>query len=457
MIDKDWRLQRYQRKDYTELVDFPVEIVGRDGMVRRYGFEDAVRLYQRRVTFAPMRYRDPDLVQAEAGHCRSRIDQLRRSYFYRHGWGTPEGQPGPPEVFGELAAFLRRVLRAEGRPDVRLDPLMPPRPERSAWRVHASASAAVLHLYVYRFDADERDAVRDAFFTALKRVERDEVDAPVVELAGDVGPACSGARLVAFHHTVDCGFILTSQGEHDLEPAASTGSPDDADAQPTAWEEALDAARHGEHEVALQRCREIVAAQPWHRRAYVLGAAVAAHVGEPLLCEDLATLGARYFPEEPMLRYYEGLAQLRSGRFAEAIVALEAAHRLDPRSRQIAHLWVVALVGRVVAARRVLRAWESRSRRALSPEAAALREGLEWRRSLTRGGTAAVAVGAVALMGGVPILAMASASLGLGAIGAGRMICARRARAVEVTRRFDDAAHGLRHVKRSEPRPSRVA
>ena len=61
MIDKSWKLQRYDRKDYTELVEFPVEIVGRDGVIRRYSFEDAIRLYQRRISFASVRYRDPDL------------------------------------------------------------------------------------------------------------------------------------------------------------------------------------------------------------------------------------------------------------------------------------------------------------------------------------------------------------------------------------------------------------
>ena len=67
-MDKDWKLQRYGRKDYTDVVEFPVEIVGRDGVVRRYSFEDSVRLYQRRITFAPLRYRDTDLVDAEVGH-----------------------------------------------------------------------------------------------------------------------------------------------------------------------------------------------------------------------------------------------------------------------------------------------------------------------------------------------------------------------------------------------------
>ena len=38
--EKGRRLRRYQNKDYDDLVDFPVEIVNRDGMVRRFSFED---------------------------------------------------------------------------------------------------------------------------------------------------------------------------------------------------------------------------------------------------------------------------------------------------------------------------------------------------------------------------------------------------------------------------------
>ncbi len=38
-MDKSRKLRRYLKKDYRQLVDFPVEIVGRDGVVRRYTFE----------------------------------------------------------------------------------------------------------------------------------------------------------------------------------------------------------------------------------------------------------------------------------------------------------------------------------------------------------------------------------------------------------------------------------
>ena len=52
-MEKARKLRRYNRKDYAQLVDFPVEIVGRDGKVRRYSFEESVRLYQRRIASAP--------------------------------------------------------------------------------------------------------------------------------------------------------------------------------------------------------------------------------------------------------------------------------------------------------------------------------------------------------------------------------------------------------------------
>ena len=122
-MDKNGKLQRYDRKDYSELVDFPVEIVGRDGVVRRYVFEDSVRLYQRRITFAPIRYRDAELAAAEVGHCRSRISQLRTSYFVQFGWGTPDGDTVGQELFGELAGELEfRPITERGQPAEKPNP-----------------------------------------------------------------------------------------------------------------------------------------------------------------------------------------------------------------------------------------------------------------------------------------------------------------------------------------------
>ena len=126
-VDKNWKLQRYSRKDYAEVVDFPVEIVGRDGVVRRYSFADSIRLYQRRITFAAIRYHDEELVRAEVHHCRSRVEQLRRSYFHHFGWGRPDEGPDGVACFGEyageVAAFLRQQLQSTARPEITITAL----------------------------------------------------------------------------------------------------------------------------------------------------------------------------------------------------------------------------------------------------------------------------------------------------------------------------------------------
>ena len=108
-MDKGRKLKRYGRKDYSQLVEFPVEIIGRDGVVRRYNFEQSVQLYQRRIASAGLRYSDASVVHAEVGHCRQRIQQLRRSYFVRHGWPALEQldvftQAGPG-LAADLALF----------------------------------------------------------------------------------------------------------------------------------------------------------------------------------------------------------------------------------------------------------------------------------------------------------------------------------------------------------------
>ncbi len=321
MIDKTWKLQRYDRKDYSELVEFPVEIVGRDGVVRRYTFEDSIRLYQRRITFAPIRYRDMDLVRAEVGHCRARIEQLRRSYFHRYGWGTPPGQPGAEQTFGqlagELAAFLCRVLRCDGRPEIDFEPVEGGSDGRSIWFVTPRGGTGML-LYVHHFEGAAADRVREVFFGQLKELERTSGRAD-----GDV------ERLLAFHHTVDCGFILTGRG-NELDDYAQAPDEPSMDLSPTPFDEVLELIRRGEMERALARCRDLVADQPWHLNAYTTGAILALHLGDPWAAEELAAVGVRYFPDDATLHWYLGAARQVQGRTVEAEASLRRAIELQP-------------------------------------------------------------------------------------------------------------------------------
>ena len=89
-LNKSHKIRRYKRKDYTAVVEFPVEIIGRDGVVRRYSFEESIRLYQRRIASADLRYSDTELIEAEKQHCINRINQLRKSFFARNGWPALE-------------------------------------------------------------------------------------------------------------------------------------------------------------------------------------------------------------------------------------------------------------------------------------------------------------------------------------------------------------------------------
>lgn len=453
MIDKAWRLQRYQRKDYSELVDFPVEIVGRDGLVRRYAFEDSVRLYQRRITFAALRYQDPDLSQAEVLHCHARIAQLRRSYFYHHGWGTPEGAPSPAEqlgpLAGEVAAFLCRVLRCSGRPDVQLEA----RPDGTGaaviWAVRLGGpEEQALRLYVYDFGPEQPADSREAFFAGLRESERS---------AGQRPDGSPKERLVAFHHTLDCGLLLMAAGEDWPAALESQSGPSSGHPSPGPWEQVLDLARHGDLADALVRCRRLVREQPYHRKAYLLGAALASHLGQPLVSEDLALVGRRYFPGEYLLHYYVGLGRCRSGRIPEALRSLEEAVRLRPRRAEIALLWVGGLVRSDQPDRALheisewIDAWD-----VAHADALALRDGLRARQGLMRLAAATAALGVLFIAVGAPGVAILAGCAGLAAVGSGQLGLARRLRRAD-SERLDDVGHALRYIKRLSRRPARFS
>ncbi|MBX2801207.1 MAG: hypothetical protein KTR31_26245 [Myxococcales bacterium] len=445
-MDKNWKLQRYDRKDYTELVDFPVEIVGRDGVVRRYTFEDSIRLYQRRITFAPIRYRDNDLIRAEVNHCRSRIDQLRRSYFHRYGWGTPEGQPGAEESFGdlagELAAFLCRVLTVTGRPEIRFDRVEDAQQTAfSTWYVTPQDAKSGMLLYFYRFGGTSPDESREVFFASLKSLEG------MGRNAGDA------ERLIAFHHTVDCGFVLTGRGaDFSSFVQSAKGDARPVDIAPTPWDEILEIVRRGDYEAALRRCRELVVSQPWHRNAYVAGAMLAAFLGEHLVGEDLALVGSRYFPEDGVLLHYLGLCRSRLGRDEDAESALRQAIELSPDLVSARALLAVHLVQR----RRHREALDVlRSRRGVDPDDRRadadlqhLEHWIQWRAWMIYGGAAMVLVG----LGTFPlqqVAGVAAALLGAFLAGLGWFAFHRQLDSMLARQRFEEISQGLRRLHRT--------
>ena len=70
------RLKAYDGKDYSEIIEFPVELVDRDGVVRRYSYEESLAVYHRRIQSSPWRYADDDLIRAEgAGGVQAVLDR----------------------------------------------------------------------------------------------------------------------------------------------------------------------------------------------------------------------------------------------------------------------------------------------------------------------------------------------------------------------------------------------
>lgn len=353
-MDKVRKLKRYQRKDYSQVVDFPVEIVGRDGVVRRYSFEASVRLYQRRIALAPMRYEEPEVVEAETQHCRKRIEQLRQSYFKRYGWSAIQGtsQEGSlgDEFAGEVAAFLRRSFGEPGELDAIQVKFVDTGSHHRLFFVTQPALEDSFLLYLYRFKHHGGCEGREAFFQLLR----------VVQAAEGVNVE----RLLAFHHTADCGLVLTGVGQHlgaaalplvDEGDTDGTGEPHllGGREQDVDTHEAMARLGEGDLEGALRAFEHAVLANAFNRRAYVGSAVLADVLGRPEDAEAAARMALHYFPGDPTFRYHLGLALFRREQLVPACEELESAADA-PRTRFPARL----LLGIYELKRRHrLRAW----------------------------------------------------------------------------------------------------
>lgn len=439
-MDKDRRIRRYRRKDYTEMVEFPVEIVGRDGQVRRYDFDESVRLYQRRMHFAPMRFVDDDLVAAEQGHCRARIDQLRRSYFHLHGWAGPGPEASEPEHAGELVSMLQRAFRVRGRLELSFSRLGGDARLGEVWFVERCEPKSSFLLYAFRFDGEFGEVAQASFAERLRELRG----------TGDCGG--DAERLVAWRHANDCGFVLTGRGE-DVAMVATLAPGDDLDTamEPTPWEEVVGFVRRGDLPTAFLRCRWLVEEQPWHRDAYALGAALALSLRRALDAEDLALVGACYAPEDPLLRYYGGLARLHQGRRQEAIELLlpapgSSAAPLPAAMHAAAWVWLVQ--GQLLRALRTLEdgqavrdSHDAVIRRELRIEA-------RWLLVVTALGGLVLGVSAIAALAGrlpSPVIPLA----GIGVMGLWVLRARRALRMIGLRVRYEEPEQVLRRVEMS--------
>ena len=317
-MDKDRKLRRYRRKDYSQVVAFPVEIVGRDGIVRRYSFENSVRLYHRRILNAALRYEDQEIVCAEIAHCQQRIAQLRRSYLEHYAWDQlelPTGGDALPQALGaEAVAFLRRCAESSDCDVQQVSLQLLAREGQLATFYVSGFRGSSRLLYVYALDALGDCGEREKFFVQLKRLAA-------------AGSAAGVEHLVSFHHTGDCGLVLTSTEALTVEPPEIPESleeltlmrPSDGAAENDTYKIGLAAFQASRAEEALKRFDQLLSEQPDHRGAALAASVAAEMIDRHELAVFYGKLGARHYPHDPFVSQQLAFALFRGGEFEEAV------------------------------------------------------------------------------------------------------------------------------------------
>lgn len=375
-MDKSRKLRRYNRKDYTEVVDFPVEIVGRDGVVRRYSFEESVRLYQRRIASAQARYGDLEVADAEMEHCRRRIAQLRVSYFERYG---DEGlrlldDPARPGLAGEVTAFLRRCLDGDAAMDRIHVELAGTIDGGTAFGVQLGPDGPALLLYRYLFEAPGVELPSDP--SAGASLPREAFFAQVKALQAMRGEAEGLETLVGYHHGADLGLVLTSSAEVAREFAYEDvgelgAAPWEAEdlSSSDAHQDGAQKLRAGDLEGALAAFSRACDQDPW-RKGATLGAVVLAdQLGRFEEAAMTARMGVHYFPDDPGLAWHLAAAHLRLGEHQQAREALVRAQAFDGHPQALVFLRALLALseGRMRAGRRLL-VELARNERQVDPE-----------------------------------------------------------------------------------------
>lgn len=301
-----------RRRDYSEIVTFPVEIVGRDGEVRRLGFAESVSVYERRARLAGERMQDPEEVAAEQSHCRRRIRQLRTNYLREYGWPIPWQGDDPardePEMAAHLVDLLRRTLpvRTSWRPCfTRLQGDEPshgvPRPR---WHLRVAGDVDLL-LYVVPSESDAHRRLLRVLGAHPRAGGESEV------LLGQTRCDDQALVLTAPAFYAEGGGVLARLGSPaDEEERAGTGAQRDLErAADREDDEAL-------HRWALARSsRGLRSAQ-----VLVLQALLAWRSGDPSEAEAACFLALDRPRPDPRALWLRGLARERRG-------AIDAASR----------------------------------------------------------------------------------------------------------------------------------
>lgn len=270
------KLQRYKSKDYSLCVDFPVEIIGKDGIIRHYSFEESIGLYQRRIRIAQMKSIVDEIKEAEIDHCTKRIAQLRRSFYTRYGWeafifheDTPDAIPN--EVLGELSAYFRRRFGCGIHTQRAMLTLLDMNEDLTTISVFWESSQFLLYVPL---TAAGSQNIKD-IFSLHQNTNHTENVLDIVE-------------------NEDFSFVLTSLDANTNIPTFDSNS----ETQSHSFLEAIQAIHNGNLLEAMGHFILAIDENPYQRGAYWGGAILAEQLRAHGENEIILTMARHYFPKD---------------------------------------------------------------------------------------------------------------------------------------------------------------
>ena len=371
MVAED-KKQRYKTKDYTEIVEFPVELVDRDGVVRRYSYQESLRVYHRRIASARWRYTDESLVEAEVDHCERRIDQLRRSYLHRcKNLGAElagDRRTGVQFVLGEGLALLQEQL---GQP-----------------MFGALVASQESHLDIVAVAEDDNPAVyqvtdtrKGASYLLYVFIKGGGESLFQIHLKALAWTESAGEQLLVAREGETANFLLTRRLARDERAWMEDGEvgdrlPDvgvvrtvreDGESAPppgaVEFSAGLAHLRKRQLAEAIRYFKEALDHNPYHREAYLALCTLLDTVGSVEEGEMYTSLAVAYLPNDGLVRFNQGLNLLRQGRRGEALETFETSADCDQelyQPRYFAGL-VHAVEGRLTRAEAALVAARDRA------------------------------------------------------------------------------------------------
>ncbi len=366
-MNKSDKIRYYGQKDYRELIEFPVELVGKDGVVRSYSYEESLLVYAKRIESAHLRYNDQEVVAAEVDHCYKRIEQLKRSWRFlnarRGGLPTDDLARAEETAAAECRSFIReyfgrelanRVTTEEEPIPIYLSLIQHEGPLKVFHVTLASRRGGYL-LYAFAFgwqpegksegtgEADAR-----AQYADLVRVLTFGADGEEVE------------RALSVREGKEFGFVLTgcgpgttpaaiTDGETALERAGRSGGeaavrsvPSGARARVQAHldDEPTDAEGHyamavvlvgeGDLEGALDSLKICLELQPYYLAAYRLLGRLSDLLDVQVDVEPYLLQGTHYFPDDAPIHFHLGLVRALERRYDAALATFARTLQIDP-------------------------------------------------------------------------------------------------------------------------------